>query len=246
MCQPWCIGYPKLEQAQSYELKSALIHWWPKFHGFVGVDPHKHLKKFHGKRNLISNMVSNTQQFGVMAFATSKVVNEVVVVGNQRLENKIIELTSLVRKLAIGQHHMTTNNIQFQENVFSTSQNLQTQIGQLATIVNQLQSKGVVEVIEVQPPFSSIMQSLQPLVIIANKLQAEQKERLLQDLKKLRDFDEYPTKHSTLMFLLKKPPKDVALKFQVKDVSAQSEHLDLGEVVSAKPAPSHPHFHGGA
>ncbi|RDY00226.1 hypothetical protein CR513_16621, partial [Mucuna pruriens] len=37
---------------------------------------------------------------------------------------------------------MATNNIQFQENVFATSQNLQAQIGQLTTIVNQLQSKG--------------------------------------------------------------------------------------------------------
>ncbi|RDX89389.1 hypothetical protein CR513_28897, partial [Mucuna pruriens] len=32
--QPWCIQYPQLEPAQSYELKS-------------GKDPHKHLKKFH-------------------------------------------------------------------------------------------------------------------------------------------------------------------------------------------------------
>ncbi|RDY01847.1 hypothetical protein CR513_14776, partial [Mucuna pruriens] len=58
-------------------------------------------------RNLISNMTSNTYQFGVRRSTTSKVVNEVVVVDNQRLENKIIELTSLVRQLAIGQHHTT-------------------------------------------------------------------------------------------------------------------------------------------
>ncbi|RDY07925.1 hypothetical protein CR513_07900, partial [Mucuna pruriens] len=32
--QPWCIEYPQLEPAQSYELKS-------------GEDPHKHLKEFH-------------------------------------------------------------------------------------------------------------------------------------------------------------------------------------------------------
>ncbi|RDX81337.1 hypothetical protein CR513_37995, partial [Mucuna pruriens] len=47
MCQPWCIQYPKLEQAQSYELKSGLIHLLLKFHGFVGEDHHKHLKEFH-------------------------------------------------------------------------------------------------------------------------------------------------------------------------------------------------------
>ncbi|RDY05224.1 hypothetical protein CR513_10960, partial [Mucuna pruriens] len=46
-------------------------------------------------RNLISNMASNTQQFGVRGVVASRVVNE----------NKITELTSLVRQLAIGQHH---------------------------------------------------------------------------------------------------------------------------------------------
>ncbi|RDX65178.1 hypothetical protein CR513_56181, partial [Mucuna pruriens] len=33
--------------AQTYELKSGLIHLLPKFHGLVGKDPHKHLKEFH-------------------------------------------------------------------------------------------------------------------------------------------------------------------------------------------------------
>ena len=37
---------------------------------------------------------------------------------------------------------MTTNNIQFQQNVSATIQDLQTQIGQLATTVNQLQQQG--------------------------------------------------------------------------------------------------------
>ncbi|RDY07737.1 hypothetical protein CR513_08104, partial [Mucuna pruriens] len=44
--QPWCIEYPQLEPAQSYELKSGLIHLLPKFHGLVGEDPYKHLKEF--------------------------------------------------------------------------------------------------------------------------------------------------------------------------------------------------------
>ncbi|RDX95670.1 hypothetical protein CR513_21773, partial [Mucuna pruriens] len=43
--QPWCIQYPRLEQAQSYELKSGLIHLLPKFHGLADEDPHKHLKE---------------------------------------------------------------------------------------------------------------------------------------------------------------------------------------------------------
>ncbi|RDX62515.1 hypothetical protein CR513_59148, partial [Mucuna pruriens] len=45
--QPWCIQYSQLEPAQSYELKSGLIHLLPKFHGLAGEDPHKHLKEFH-------------------------------------------------------------------------------------------------------------------------------------------------------------------------------------------------------
>ncbi|RDX91107.1 hypothetical protein CR513_26956, partial [Mucuna pruriens] len=45
--QPCCIQYPQLEPAQSYELKSGLIHLLPKFHGIIGEDPHKHLKEFH-------------------------------------------------------------------------------------------------------------------------------------------------------------------------------------------------------
>ncbi|RDX71608.1 hypothetical protein CR513_49024, partial [Mucuna pruriens] len=36
--QPWCIQYPQLEPAQTYELKSGLIHLLPKFHGLVGED----------------------------------------------------------------------------------------------------------------------------------------------------------------------------------------------------------------
>ncbi|RDX67429.1 hypothetical protein CR513_53704, partial [Mucuna pruriens] len=45
--QPWCIQYPQLKPAQTYELKSGLIHLLPKFNGLAGEDPHKHLKEFH-------------------------------------------------------------------------------------------------------------------------------------------------------------------------------------------------------
>ncbi|RDY07774.1 hypothetical protein CR513_08069, partial [Mucuna pruriens] len=41
------LATPDLEPAQSYELKSGLIHLLPKFHGLAGEDPHKHLKEFH-------------------------------------------------------------------------------------------------------------------------------------------------------------------------------------------------------
>ncbi|KAH9686698.1 hypothetical protein KPL70_014461 [Citrus sinensis] len=43
--QPLYIQYVDLEV--NFELKFGLIHLLPKFHGFAGEDPHKHLKEFH-------------------------------------------------------------------------------------------------------------------------------------------------------------------------------------------------------
>ncbi|RDY06043.1 hypothetical protein CR513_10039, partial [Mucuna pruriens] len=45
--QPWYIQYSQLEPIQSYELKSGLIHLFPKFHGLAREDPYKYLKEFH-------------------------------------------------------------------------------------------------------------------------------------------------------------------------------------------------------
>ncbi|RDX91839.1 hypothetical protein CR513_26127, partial [Mucuna pruriens] len=39
--------YLQLDPAQTYKLKFGLIHLLPKFHGYAGEDPHKHLKEFH-------------------------------------------------------------------------------------------------------------------------------------------------------------------------------------------------------
>ncbi|RDX71164.1 hypothetical protein CR513_49525, partial [Mucuna pruriens] len=55
-------------------------------------------------RYLISNMTSNTQQFGIRGASQSRMVNEISVIDNLRLENKLTELISLVRKLVVGQH----------------------------------------------------------------------------------------------------------------------------------------------
>ncbi|RDY02737.1 hypothetical protein CR513_13756, partial [Mucuna pruriens] len=56
-------------------------------------------------RHLISNIASNTQQFGIRErVGTSKVVSEVSTFDSQRLENQLTELTSLVRQLVVGQH----------------------------------------------------------------------------------------------------------------------------------------------
>ncbi|RDY01512.1 hypothetical protein CR513_15144, partial [Mucuna pruriens] len=55
-------------------------------------------------RHLISNMASNTQQFGTRGTMAPRMVNEIGTIDNPRLENQLTELTSLVRQLAIGQH----------------------------------------------------------------------------------------------------------------------------------------------
>ncbi|RDX64562.1 hypothetical protein CR513_56871, partial [Mucuna pruriens] len=58
-------------------------------------------------RHLISNMASDTQEFGTRGGAvTSRVVSEVGAFGNVRLENQLTELTSLVR-----QHQQSTQGI---------------------------------------------------------------------------------------------------------------------------------------
>ncbi|RDX63240.1 hypothetical protein CR513_58359, partial [Mucuna pruriens] len=60
-------------------------------------------------RHLISNMVSNTQQFRTRGGAiTSRVVSEVGAFDNLRLENQQTELTSLVRQLIFCQHQQNT------------------------------------------------------------------------------------------------------------------------------------------
>jgi hypothetical protein len=43
--QPLCISYPNIDN--DFELRSALIHLLPSFHGCSGEDPTKHLKEFH-------------------------------------------------------------------------------------------------------------------------------------------------------------------------------------------------------
>ncbi|RDY01102.1 hypothetical protein CR513_15625, partial [Mucuna pruriens] len=54
-------------------------------------------------RHLISNMTSNTQQFGIRGASQPRMVNEINVVDNLRLENQLTELTSLMRQLAVEQ-----------------------------------------------------------------------------------------------------------------------------------------------
>ncbi|RDX98038.1 hypothetical protein CR513_19101, partial [Mucuna pruriens] len=51
--------------------------------------------------HMISNMASNTQQFGIRGAITNKAVNEVGSIDNLRMENQLIELMSLVRQLVV-------------------------------------------------------------------------------------------------------------------------------------------------
>ncbi|RDX97952.1 hypothetical protein CR513_19214, partial [Mucuna pruriens] len=55
-------------------------------------------------RHLISNMVSNAQHFGIRGASQTRIMNEISAVDNLRIENQLTGLTSLVRKLAVGQH----------------------------------------------------------------------------------------------------------------------------------------------
>ncbi|CAH9146939.1 unnamed protein product [Cuscuta epithymum] len=45
--QPLCITFPTLDEGNTFELKSGLIHLLPSFHGMRGEDPNKHLSEFH-------------------------------------------------------------------------------------------------------------------------------------------------------------------------------------------------------
>src|SRR3954471_7397549 len=91
-----CIEYPNVDVP--FELKSGLIHLLPRFNGFAGEDPHKHLNEFE-----------------VMCCAPSEP-----------------SLEDIVKEMA-------ANNLQYQQQIDSTLQTLQTHIGQLATLMNAMQ-----------------------------------------------------------------------------------------------------------
>ncbi|RDX96360.1 hypothetical protein CR513_20991, partial [Mucuna pruriens] len=98
---------------------------------------------------------------------------------------------------------------------------------EISNVINA--SAGIIDiskVVAVQPPLSSMVQ---PPVIIANKIQIEQKEKLLQNLKKLGDFYKHLINHSTLRFLLKKPPEHewVLNKCGVIPQGVASDFLDF-------------------
>src|SRR3954471_23831150 len=91
-----CIDYPAGDAP--FELEYGLTHLLPRFNGFAGEDPHKHLNEFE-----------------VVCSAPSEP-----------------SLEDIVKQMA-------ANNLQYQQQVDSTLQTLQTQIGQLATLMNAMQ-----------------------------------------------------------------------------------------------------------
>jgi hypothetical protein len=91
-----CIEYPAADIP--FESKSGLIHLLPRFNGFAGEDPHKHLNEFQVVYSTLSEP----------------------------------SLEDIVKQMAI-------NNLQYQQQIDSTLQTLQTQIGQLASSINAMQ-----------------------------------------------------------------------------------------------------------
>ena len=66
---PLCIDYPPLNVA--FEVKSGMIHLLPKFHGFSGEDPNKHLKEFHVVCSSMKPLSISKEQVKLRAFPFS-------------------------------------------------------------------------------------------------------------------------------------------------------------------------------
>jgi len=66
--QALCIQYPLLDV--DFELKFALIHLLPKFHGLAGEDPYKHLKEFHVVCNSMKPHRTDEDHIKLIAFPT--------------------------------------------------------------------------------------------------------------------------------------------------------------------------------
>src|SRR3954466_2558234 len=87
-----CIDYSAGDAP--FELEYGLTHLLPKFNGFAGEDPHKHMKEFQ-----------------VVCSPSEPSLEDIA-------------------------KQMAANNLQYQQQIDYTLQTLQTQIGQLATLMN--------------------------------------------------------------------------------------------------------------
>ncbi|RDY02126.1 hypothetical protein CR513_14458, partial [Mucuna pruriens] len=145
--QSWCIQYPQLEPAQTYELKSGLMHlrrspqalkripyglfhnkatrdvgglhqnegvsiflgWSSKGLAIFGAGSFQHLERhkhmFLEKFFPASRATTIRKQiYEIRGVGQPRMVNEIGVVNNQRLENQLTKLTMLIRHLVVGQH----------------------------------------------------------------------------------------------------------------------------------------------
>ncbi|KAB2618166.1 hypothetical protein D8674_014035 [Pyrus ussuriensis x Pyrus communis] len=117
--QPLCITYPNAQGG--FELKSSMIHYLPKFHGFSIEDANKHfimwinehmepehllIQYFYeglcgtdctptNAKALLKNIAGNTRQFGMRDELPLKKVNEVS--ANSSIELQLANLTNLVQ-----------------------------------------------------------------------------------------------------------------------------------------------------
>ena len=71
--QPLSIDYPPLNVA--FKLKSGMIHLLPKFHGFSGEDPNKHLREFHVVCSSMKPLGISKEHVKLRAFPFSLVDN---------------------------------------------------------------------------------------------------------------------------------------------------------------------------
>ncbi|RDX63339.1 hypothetical protein CR513_58244, partial [Mucuna pruriens] len=103
--------------------RETLHEYWERFNKLYATCPHNQINdqlliQYFYKKSIDGQDTSsskapdlqhgnNMQQFGIRGSSQSQMVNEIGVASNQKLENQLTELTSLVRQLAVGQHQPT-------------------------------------------------------------------------------------------------------------------------------------------
>ncbi|CAN6552449.1 unnamed protein product [Malus baccata var. baccata] len=155
--QPLCITYPNAEGG--FELKSDIIHYLPKFHGFLTEDANKHLMEFHvyfyeglwgtdhvmldaasggafmektptNAKALLKNIAGNTRQFRGRNELPLKKVNEVS--ANSSIELQLANLTNLVQQVMVAPKQKTDKAIE----------NLERQMSQVTSLIGQQHQPG--------------------------------------------------------------------------------------------------------
>src|SRR4051812_11898074 len=141
-----------------FELKSGLIHLLPRFSGLAGEDPHKHLKEFqifcstllrpkgitedHIKLRVFPFSLQGAAKDWLYYLAPNSVTswNDLKMVFLETFfPPQVTTFSSSGPSLEDLVKQMAMNNLQYQQQIDSTLQTLQTQIGQLSTLMNAMQ-----------------------------------------------------------------------------------------------------------